>query len=161
MEMLTFEVASFDIGYNCILGRPFLLKFIAVIHIAYATIKMPSPKGVISLKSDQCDALACENATLTHTGRFGEMEAQDLTAMMAKTHGGSTLARMATPRPATGSTPRSPIVKKGTLVVSTSNQPANDQLVADEKRGATDKEILVDPNDADKKLHVSTELVAK
>jgi hypothetical protein len=81
--------------------------------------------------------------------------------MMAKTHGGSTLARMAMPRPAVRSTPQSPIVKKGTLVASTSNQPANDQLVADEKRGATDKEILVDPNDADKKLHVSTELVAK
>jgi hypothetical protein len=26
MEMLTFKVTSFDIGYNCILGRPFLLK---------------------------------------------------------------------------------------------------------------------------------------
>jgi hypothetical protein len=37
-EMLTFEVTSFDIGYNCILGRPFLLKFMAVIHTAYATI---------------------------------------------------------------------------------------------------------------------------
>jgi hypothetical protein len=51
-DMLTFKVASFDIGYNCILGRPFLLKFMAVIHIAYATIKMPRPKGVIILKSD-------------------------------------------------------------------------------------------------------------
>jgi hypothetical protein len=40
-ETLTFEVASFDISYNCILGRPFLLKFMAVIHTAYATIKMP------------------------------------------------------------------------------------------------------------------------
>jgi hypothetical protein len=30
-EMLTFEIASFDIRYNCILGRPFLLKFMAVI----------------------------------------------------------------------------------------------------------------------------------
>jgi hypothetical protein len=39
-EMLTFEVARFDIGYNCILGRPFLLMFIAVIHTAYATMKM-------------------------------------------------------------------------------------------------------------------------
>jgi hypothetical protein len=55
-EMLTFEVASFDIWYNCILGRPFLLKFMAVIHTAYATIKMPGPKGVIILKSNQCDA---------------------------------------------------------------------------------------------------------
>jgi hypothetical protein len=44
-EMLTFEVTSFDIGYNCILGRPFLLKFMAVIHTAYATIKMPGPRG--------------------------------------------------------------------------------------------------------------------
>jgi hypothetical protein len=52
-EMVTFEVASFDIGYNCILRRPFLLKFMVVIHTAYATIKMPGPKGVIILKSDQ------------------------------------------------------------------------------------------------------------
>jgi hypothetical protein len=39
-EMLTFKVTSFDIGYNCILGRPFLLKFMAIIHTVYATIKM-------------------------------------------------------------------------------------------------------------------------
>jgi hypothetical protein len=51
-EMLTFEVTSFDIGYNCILGRSFLLKFMAVIHIAYATMKMPGPKGVITIKDD-------------------------------------------------------------------------------------------------------------
>jgi hypothetical protein len=51
-EMLVFEVASFDIGYNCILGRPFLLKFMAVIHTTYATVKMPDPRGVITLKSD-------------------------------------------------------------------------------------------------------------
>jgi hypothetical protein len=39
-KMLTFEVASFDIGYNCILGRPFLLKFMTAIHTAYATMKV-------------------------------------------------------------------------------------------------------------------------
>jgi hypothetical protein len=64
-EMLKFEVASFNIGYNCILRRPFLLKFMVVIHIAYATIKMPSPKEVITIKADQRDALACENAVLS------------------------------------------------------------------------------------------------
>jgi hypothetical protein len=53
MEMLTFEVASFDIRYNCIRERPFLLKFMAVIHTANATIKMPDPKGVITIKADQ------------------------------------------------------------------------------------------------------------
>jgi hypothetical protein len=73
-EMLTLEVASFGIGYNCILGRHFLLKFMAVIHIAYATVKMPGPRGVITFKSAQCDTLACENATLTHAGRFGKEE---------------------------------------------------------------------------------------
>jgi hypothetical protein len=67
-EMLTFEVASFDIGYNCILGRPFLLKFMAIIHTAYATIKMPDPKGVITIMSNQCNTLACENVALSHAG---------------------------------------------------------------------------------------------
>jgi hypothetical protein len=82
-KTLTFEVASFDIGYNCILERPFLLKFMAVIHTAYATIKMPGPKGVITLKSDQRDVVACENAALTHTRKFGNKEAQDLAVKMS------------------------------------------------------------------------------
>jgi hypothetical protein len=73
-NILIFEVASFDFGYNYIMGRPFLLKFTAVIHTAYATIKMPVPKGIIVLKFDQRDALACENAALTHAGRFDEKQ---------------------------------------------------------------------------------------
>jgi hypothetical protein len=109
--MLTFEVARFDIGYNCILGRPFLLKFMAVILTAYATIKMPGPRGVITLKSDQCDALACENATLTHAGRFGEKEAQRLTVKVAKTHGGGTPAKTVTSGPSGGDTPKMVVAK--------------------------------------------------
>jgi hypothetical protein len=160
-EMLTFEVASFDIGYNCILERSFLLKFMAVIHSDYTTIKMPGPKGLIILKSDQRDALACENAALTDVRKFNEKEAQDLTAKMAKTHRGSTPARTAMPRPAAVRTPRPPAVKKGMLVASTSNQPAANQPAADEKKRATNKEIPVDPNGADKKLRVRTEVEAK
>jgi hypothetical protein len=60
------------------------LRFMAVIHTAYAIIKMPSPRGVITLKSDQRDALACENAALIHAGKFGEKEAQNLAAKVAK-----------------------------------------------------------------------------
>jgi hypothetical protein len=71
-EVLLFEVAIFDIGYNYILKRPFLLKFIPVIHTAYVTLKMPGPKGVITIKANQCDALACENDTITHAERFSE-----------------------------------------------------------------------------------------
>jgi hypothetical protein len=99
--MLTFEVASFDIRYNCILGRYFLLKFMAIIHTAYATIKMPGPKCIIVLKSDQPDALACENTTLTHEGstpirtmeealRSRLTETQELAVKVVKAHEGST-----------------------------------------------------------------------
>jgi hypothetical protein len=76
-EMLTFEVAIFDIRYNCILGKPFLLKFMAIIHTAYATMKMPDLKGIITIKADQRDALACENASLSHIGRFGNKATQE------------------------------------------------------------------------------------
>jgi hypothetical protein len=75
--MLMFEIANFDIGYNCILGRPFLLKFITVIHTTYAMMKMLSPKSVIAIKANQCDALACESSTLTHVKQFGEKAAQE------------------------------------------------------------------------------------
>jgi hypothetical protein len=52
-EMLTFKVASYDIDYNCILRGSFLLKFMAIIHTAYATLKMPRPKGIITIKAYQ------------------------------------------------------------------------------------------------------------
>jgi hypothetical protein len=51
MEMLTFKVASYDISYDCILGRPFLFKFMAVIHTAYTIMMMPGPK-FITIKID-------------------------------------------------------------------------------------------------------------
>jgi hypothetical protein len=159
--MLTFEVARFDIRYNCILWRHFLLRFMAVIHTAYATIKMLGPRGVITLKLDQRDALACENAALSHAGRFSKKEAQNLTANIAKTQGEGTPTRMVTPGPLAGDTPKTPAVKKSTTITPTSTQHATDQLVVDERKGATDKEIQVDPNDADKKLCISTKLKAK
>jgi hypothetical protein len=111
-EMLMFEVASFDIGYNYILGRPFLLRFMTVIHTAYATIKMSGPRGVITLKSDQRDTLACENAALTHTGRFSKKEVQNLAAKVAKTHGGGTSVRTVMLRPLAGDTPKMSVARK-------------------------------------------------
>jgi hypothetical protein len=162
-EMLMFEVASFDIGYNCILGRPFLLKFMAVIRTAYATIKMPNPRGVITLKSNQCDAIACENVALTHAERFAKEEAQKLAAKVAKTHGGGTLAKTVTPEPSAGDTSKMSIAKQkqSMTVTPASTQCTTDQLVANERKGGTDKEIQVDPTEADKKLRISTELEAK
>jgi hypothetical protein len=100
-----FVVASFDIWYNCILRRPFLLKFMAVIHTTYATLKMSGPKGMITIKADQRDALACKNAILTPVGRFGKKASQDRTAKVAKTHGGSTSFKSTAPKPPMISSP--------------------------------------------------------
>jgi hypothetical protein len=72
-----------------------------VIHNSYVTLKMPSPKGVITIKVDQHDALACENATLTHVERFDEKAAQEQAAKIAKTHGGSTSFTSPVPKPST------------------------------------------------------------
>jgi hypothetical protein len=157
-KMLTFEVAIFDIGYNYILGRPFLLRFMAVIHTAYVTIKMPGRRGVITLKSYQHGALACENATLTHARRLGEKEPQNLAAKVAKTHGGGTPTKTVMPGPLAGDTPKTHVAKRTMTVTPTSTQHATDQLVVNERKGTTDKEIQVDPSSADKKLHISTEL---
>jgi hypothetical protein len=160
-EMLMFEVASFDIRYNCILERHFLLKFMAVIHTAYATMKMRGPKGVIAIKTDQCDALACENATLTHVRRFSEKAAQEQAAKVAKTHSDSTSFKSSAPKPLTIGTPRPPSAKKGTYGASTSNQPPADQQADDKKKGTNDKEVPVDPSNLDKKFWISTSLEVK
>jgi hypothetical protein len=76
-EMLTFKVASFNIGYNCILAWPFQLMFTTVIHTAYATLRMPDLIGVITIKADQIDVLACKNTSLSHARSFSDKASQD------------------------------------------------------------------------------------
>jgi hypothetical protein len=39
-EFLRFEVARFDSGYNAIIGRPGLVKFMAIPHYPYMILKM-------------------------------------------------------------------------------------------------------------------------
>jgi hypothetical protein len=51
--------------------------------------------------------------------------------------------------------------KQDMTVTPTSTQRVTDQLVADEKKGVTDKDIQVDPTDVDKKPRISAELEAK
>jgi hypothetical protein len=43
-EFLRFEVASFDCGYNAIIGRPGLAKFMSIPHYSYMILKMPGPQ---------------------------------------------------------------------------------------------------------------------
>jgi hypothetical protein len=51
-EFLRFEVASFNCGYNAIIGRPRLVKFMAIPHYTYMILKMPGPQGIITVRTD-------------------------------------------------------------------------------------------------------------
>jgi hypothetical protein len=51
-EYIKFEVADFETSYHAILGRPAIVKFMAVPHYTYLVLKMPSPAGVLSLQGD-------------------------------------------------------------------------------------------------------------
>ena len=44
-EKLTFDVADFEMAYNVILSRPMLGKFMAMVHYAYQTLKIPGKNG--------------------------------------------------------------------------------------------------------------------
>jgi hypothetical protein len=51
-EFLRFEVASFDCRYSAIIGRPRLVKFMAILHYSYMILKMPGPQGIITVRGD-------------------------------------------------------------------------------------------------------------
>jgi hypothetical protein len=163
-EMLIFEVASFNIRYNCILGTPFLLMFMAVFYTAYATIKMPRPKGVITIKADQQDALACENTSLSHADHFGEKTAQGQATKAAKTKGGGTPSKISASNPPITNSTRIPPASKDTNVASVSSQVLTNHKVDNKLKGTLeieDKHVVVDPNNPDKKLQISENLNRK
>jgi hypothetical protein len=162
--MLTFEVTSFDIGYNFILRRPFLLKFMAVIQTTYVTMKMHGSKGIITNKADQRDTLACENASLSLAGHFDDKAAQEQVTKAAKTKGGSTPSKASAAKPPTGNIPRAPLASKGTNIASATTSVPADQKVDSKLKGTVgteDKEVLVDPSKPDKKLHINLSLDPK
>src|SRR5688572_11950637 len=66
-EYIRFEVADFKTSYHAILGRPALSKFMAIPHYVYLVLKMPGPKGELTLRGDlrrsyECDTEAVEIA---------------------------------------------------------------------------------------------------
>jgi hypothetical protein len=48
-EYLSFEVADFKSSYHAILGRPMLARFLALPHYTYIVLKMPAPKGLLTV----------------------------------------------------------------------------------------------------------------
>ena len=59
-EYVNFEVAEFETSYHAILGRPSLTKFMEIPNHMYLLLKMPAPKGVLSVYGDLQTSYACE-----------------------------------------------------------------------------------------------------
>ena len=51
-EKLTFHIAPFVSRYQALLGREACARFNAIPHYASLTLKMPGPRGIISLQGN-------------------------------------------------------------------------------------------------------------
>jgi hypothetical protein len=51
-EFMCFKVARFKCGYNAIIERPRLAKFMAIPHYSYMIFKMLGPQGIIVVRAD-------------------------------------------------------------------------------------------------------------
>jgi hypothetical protein len=65
-ETLTFEVVGFKGTYHAILGWPCYSKFMAVPNYIYLKMKMPGPKGVITVGSSIQHAFDCDVECMEH-----------------------------------------------------------------------------------------------
>ena len=58
-ENLNFHLAPFASSYQALLGREAFARFNAIPHYASLTLKMPGPRGIISLKGNiECSSSA-------------------------------------------------------------------------------------------------------
>jgi hypothetical protein len=79
-EFLRFEVANFDCGYNTIIGKLGLAKFMAIPHYTYMILKMPGPQGIITVHADfqgtaECFRVAIQAALTTKPSATSSMQA--------------------------------------------------------------------------------------
>jgi hypothetical protein len=81
-ETLTFEVVGFRGAYHAILGRPCYAKFMVVPNYTCVKMKMPGPKGIITVGSSIEHAFDCDVECVEHTEALALDEA--LMARMEK-----------------------------------------------------------------------------
>ena len=62
-EELIFDIAPFRSGYHALLGRTAFARFNAVPHYAYLKLKMPGPRGVITVNGNIERSLRMEEHT--------------------------------------------------------------------------------------------------
>jgi len=66
-------VADFDMTYHAILGRPSLIEFMAVPHYSYLVLKMPTEKGILTVRGNVYTTHTCEEESfkiIEATSRF-------------------------------------------------------------------------------------------
>ena len=74
-EGIVFDIANIDLPYNGILGRPALAKFMAASHYAYLTVKIPGPRGPITVPADlQSSVLCAEKLYMAATASSGDRD---------------------------------------------------------------------------------------
>jgi len=78
-KFVNFVVADFDRTYHAILGRPSLTKFMAVPHYSYLVLKMPTEKGVLTVRGNVYTTYTYEEESFKIT------EPIDLSIRMAET----------------------------------------------------------------------------
>ena len=61
-ELLTFHIALFQSGYQALIGREAFARFNAIPHYASLTLKMPGPRGIISVHGSIKRSLRAEES---------------------------------------------------------------------------------------------------
>ena len=72
-------VADFNGTYHAILGHPSLTKFMAVPHYSYLVLKMPTKRGVLTIRGNVYTTYTCKEES------FKVTEAIDLLIRMVET----------------------------------------------------------------------------
>ncbi|KAK1608838.1 hypothetical protein QYE76_032511 [Lolium multiflorum] len=133
-ENIEFEVVDLVSPYHALLGRPALTKFMAVPHYGYLKMKLPGPKGVITIAGDYRRSMDCA----TQSSKM----AQTLVIATEKQliHDAVALAKAA----------QADMPAVGNPAGTTHFQPANDT-----------KKILLDPAQPDKFVTIGAGLSSK
>jgi hypothetical protein len=63
-EELIFDIVPFRSGYHALLGQTAFAHFNAVLHYAYLKLKMPGPRGVITVNGNMERSLRTEEHTV-------------------------------------------------------------------------------------------------
>ncbi|XP_062230315.1 uncharacterized protein LOC133928040 [Phragmites australis] len=70
IEKVTFDVTDVETTYNVIIGPPMVGRFMDVVLHAYQALKIPGPKGVITVKGDQNVVAKCDKQSLEMVEHF-------------------------------------------------------------------------------------------